>query len=134
MKCNKGDKLVLVVVDDIAWGKEGDELMFLNNSKDYDTNKAIIVLDKKNNTHCIKEYRVAEYGNEKAIKKAKENAPKFFAVLQDSCRNYRGECAIVGLENAEKVAMDYVSKGTPHTIYELTAVKKVTQEPQVTNA
>lgn len=131
---NEGTMLELVVADDISWAKEGDKMMFLRKSKDYETNKAVIVLDAKDKTHCIKEYRVAEAGNASAIKRAKANAPKFFAVLQDSCRNFRGERAVVGLENAEELAKGYVSMGEPHTIYELKAVRKVSKEPQITNA
>lgn len=134
MKYKEGDMLVLVNPEDITWAKEGDKMMFLRYSQNYDTNKAVIVLDAKDKRHCIKEYRVAEFGNASAIKRAKANAPKKFVVLQDSCRNYCGERAIIGLEEAEEQAKGYVTMGEPHTIYELKAVRKVTKEPQITVA
>ena len=134
MKYEEGMKLQLVIADDIRWAKEGDSLIFLRKSKKYDDDKGLVVVDENDKTHCIKEYRVAEYGNEKEIAKCKANAPKFYIVLQDSCRNVQNDRAIVGIEGAECLARDIVTVGEPQTIYELKPVKKVSRDTNVTEA
>ena len=129
MDYKRGDKLAMVIVDGISWAKEGDMVIFLRNSSNYEDDKGIGVMDESGKLHFVKEYRVAEYGNKTAIARCKANAPKLYVVLQDSCRNYVGSSAKIGLDEAEKFAMEEVNTGEPLTVYELVAVKSVSREP-----
>ena len=131
MEYNRGDKLVLVIANDINWAKEGDMLIFVRKSKSYEKDKGIGVTDENGNVHFLKEYRVVEYGNKTAIARCKANAPKFYVVLQDSCRNFVGNRSSIGVDEAEEFAMAEVDTGEPLTIYELKAVKKVSREPTI---
>lgn len=132
MEYERGDKLELVIGEGINWAEEGDMLIFVRNQSDFETSGAIGVTDEKGVLHYIKGYRVAcPFGDKKAKAQCLANAPKMYAVLQDSCRNFQGSTAVVGLEEAEKLATSVVSQGETQTIYELKAVKKVSKEPIV---
>lgn len=132
MEYEQGASLQLVIGNDISWAKEGDKLTFLRNEKNYEETKGLLVVTEDGDKHFINEYRVATFGDEKAITKCIANAPNMYIVLQDSCRNVQGSRASVGIEDAEAVAKAEVGEGEPQTIYKLVAVKKVSKEPIVT--
>lgn len=132
MEYEQGANLQLVIGNDISWAKEGDKLTFLRNEKNHDETKGLLVVTENGDKHFINEYRVATFGDEKAITKCIANAPKMYVVLQDSCRNVQGSQASVGIEDAEALATSVVGVGEPQTVYELKAVKKVSKEPIVT--